>query len=86
VSGPIRGNAAKRRKLRCQLFQQAGGDCALCGRPMHWFDFTIDHKMPRVHGGGHDFDNLQAAHRMCNWRKSDTIQPTHWAPLPEGPK
>lgn len=37
------------------------------------FAVTIDHWMPQVHGGGHEYENLKLMHRRCNQLKGDMI-------------
>lgn len=52
--------------------------CYLCGGPLimseavpHPHAPTIDHVKPLAHGGAHTYDNIRAAHFICNSRKSD---------------
>jgi 5-methylcytosine-specific restriction endonuclease McrA len=53
----------------------------LCGEPLamaeqvpHPLAPTIDHVIPLARGGWHAPDNVQAAHFLCNSRKSDRPQ------------
>lgn len=34
---------------------------------------SLDHVIPLARGGSHTYDNVQLAHFVCNWRKSDTM-------------
>lgn len=38
-------------------------------RKRHPLSFEYDHRQPTARGGGNDWDNAQAAHRICNQRK-----------------
>ena len=61
--------------LRCRqeswantaIFLRDDYTCQYCG--MHSRDLTLDHVMPKHHGGGHSWDNLVSACRSCNHRK-----------------
>jgi 5-methylcytosine-specific restriction endonuclease McrA len=61
------------------VFERDGWRCRLCGgrlamkRPApHPKSPTIDHIVPLSCGGGHTYDNVQAAHYECNSRRSHT--------------
>ncbi len=45
--------------------------CQYCGRQGR--DLTIDHVVPRRHGGPHSWDNLVACCRKCNLKKADKL-------------
>ncbi len=46
--------------------------CAICGQPIYKNQkLTIDHIIPRHHGGTDDTENLQISHQICNVIKSD---------------
>lgn len=61
--------------------------CQLCGMPVDWNDYiktgetivcgdmypSIDHIKPISLGGLHSWDNIQLAHRKCNFQKSNTF-------------
>lgn len=54
--------------------------CKLCGDPLamaevvpHPLAPTIDHVLALANGGTHEPANVQAAHFLCNVRKSDRI-------------
>ena len=69
------------------LFRRDKGVCSLCGKRCDYEDYTvtrgvfiagdwypsIDHIIPLAKGGLHSWDNVQLAHRRCNWEKSDRI-------------
>jgi 5-methylcytosine-specific restriction endonuclease McrA len=54
--------------------------CAICGKELHGFDWTIDHiSAPGSGEPNHDINNLQSACRSCNGRKQDkTAQRITW--------
>lgn len=48
--------------------------CQICGGAIesrlprnHPLSATVDHRQPQADGGGHDLENLQLAHALCNW-------------------
>lgn len=69
------------------LYRRDKGRCALCGKPCNFEDYVIrdgikicgdwypsvDHIIPLARGGVHSWDNVQLAHRRCNWEKSDDL-------------
>lgn len=67
-------------RLKALVVARARGICALCGEPGAT---TADHVIPLSKGGAHVLANLQAAHGLCNRRKSDSVGPLgapsrHW--------
>jgi 5-methylcytosine-specific restriction endonuclease McrA len=66
-----------------QVFEKNNYTCQLCKYPLdmgapHNSDWapSIDHIFPLAKGGTHTYDNLQAAHRICNSYKNDKIPTT----------
>lgn len=69
------------------LYIRDKGRCAICGGHCDWDDYTVrngtkvcgdwypsvDHIIPLAKGGLHSWDNVQLAHRRCNWEKSDEV-------------
>ena len=69
------------------LYRRDKGICAICGKPCNFEDYvirdgykicgdwypSIDHIIPLAKGGLHSWDNVQLAHRRCNWEKSDSV-------------
>ena len=52
--------------------------CPYCKEPiMRQGDLSIDHIIPKAHGGTDDISNLQPMHRGCNCDKGDTIPKTN---------
>jgi hypothetical protein len=63
-----------------KLIKRDGLTCKICGLPcLYYGDYladlypTMDHIIPISKGGGHTWDNVQVAHRICNRNKSDHI-------------
>lgn len=62
-----------------EIAERDGTDCRICGegvdmslkRPESLFGPSVDHVIPRAHGGSDDPANLQLAHYWCNAVKSD---------------
>lgn len=77
---------ARKRRLtvetvyRKRVFERDGWLCQLCRRPLrrdvavpHPLAPTLDHIIPLARGGEHSYRNVQAAHFICNSRKSDSL-------------
>jgi 5-methylcytosine-specific restriction protein A len=62
-------------KLRRQLWKQQGGKCYYCGQVVSPLVGTLDHFIPRSHGGGGTANYVYACSE-CNHAKG--------AKLPEG--
>lgn len=73
-------------ELLVSLWEQQGGLCALCGKPMLRNRFeaphaqiwakqraTLDHIRPRSKGGCDARENLQLAHAHCNKIKGNKL-------------
>ena len=63
---------------RMALFARDGWVCQICSEPVDysadpqsdWYP-TLDHIVPRSHGGSDDESNLRTAHRWCNSVRGD---------------
>ncbi|ENI0651901.1 HNH endonuclease [Salmonella enterica] len=55
-------------KKNCVL-NKTNGRCAYCGAVLSNDSFTIDHVIPKHHGGNNAIENLLASCRMCNTTK-----------------
>ena len=62
------GTAARHRE---QILERDGGDCWFCGKAMG-SDCTLEHLLPRAHGGTHNLANLVLAHAACNHKAADS--------------
>ena len=51
------------------VYARYQGRCGICGDPVEFDCFTIDHIEPIARGGPHVVANLQPAHGRCNARK-----------------
>jgi 5-methylcytosine-specific restriction endonuclease McrA len=58
---------------RRSIFARDNYTCQYCGVQSR--DLTIDHIMPKRHGGGLQWENLVACCRRCNTRKGDKLLP-----------
>ena len=54
---------------RRSIFARDNFTCQYCGS--HGKDLTIDHVIPKRHGGGMQWENLVACCRRCNTKKGD---------------
>jgi len=66
-----RGAAWERTRLA--VLDRDGWICTYCHKPLEGSDATVDHLIAKNHGGTDDPDNLVAACRRCNGRKSDRV-------------
>ena len=56
---------------RDNVFNRDGGKCAYCGKTFHRDKLTIDHIIPKSHGGGNTWKNTISACKTCNNVKAD---------------
>ncbi len=56
---------------RRTVFARDGYICQYCGQPAK--DLTIDHVVPRRHGGKTSWENVVCSCRRCNMKKSDKL-------------
>ena len=68
-----------------KLIERDGLRCKICGEMCDpddhtWSEYTgpmspsIDHIIPMAKGGGHEWDNVQIAHVICNSNKGDRLE------------
>lgn len=69
---------------RRSIFARDNYTCQYCGLQSR--DLTIDHIMPKRHGGGLQWDNLVACCRKCNTRKGDKLLQNSGMKLSRNPK
>jgi 5-methylcytosine-specific restriction endonuclease McrA len=50
-------------------WEDQGGLCWLCEKPIRSRDATVDHVVPRAQGGTNARGNLVATHAKCNFAK-----------------
>lgn len=56
------------------LFEHAKAICYLCNKKIESFkDASIDHVVPKFHGGKNDVTNCRIAHRSCNSKKGSKL-------------
>ncbi len=68
------GNAERKLKARLRAERRP---CHLCHQPIDYslpardpWSFEVDHLKPKARGGAlYDYENVDAAHRICNERK-----------------
>ena len=69
---------------RRSIFARDNYTCQYCGVQSR--DLTIDHIMPKRHGGGLQWENLVACCRRCNTRKGDKLLPNSGMKLARQPR
>ncbi len=73
--------AAAKRRLRRRLWK-AKRRCHYCGRSLAFGQTTLDHVVPRSHGGRSTPDNLVPCCGECNAAKASHTGPrSEWAPV-----
>lgn len=80
MGNPRTKNGSKRKKLRERLKAERR-DCHICGCPIDYdlpaFDpmsFEVDEIIPVSRGGSpFDYNNVAAAHRICNERRGNRM-------------
>ena len=60
------------KSIRHQVYDKCGGSCGICGKPVGYETFTIDHITPLSRGGTNKIENLQVACKECNMIKSNS--------------
>jgi 5-methylcytosine-specific restriction endonuclease McrA len=77
---PRRRPSGLRRRHLGPVAERDRHQCQLCGEPVdltltppHPQSATLDHVIPRAHGGSDHRDNLQLAHLDCNEAKADML-------------
>lgn len=68
----------KRVKLRA-AWEKVKGICWICERYVPLHEATLDHVMPKSHGGRYSTRNLRVACRRCNTERG-TEPASTWAP------
>lgn len=63
----------KRKNLTKRLLEANNYICALCGEPTTLKESNIDHIIPKSKGGSDSIENLQATHKVCNFKKGNKI-------------
>ena len=58
--------------LSIRLWEANGRQCGLCGKYLEIQHLTLDHVVPKVHGGKRE-GNLLPAHSWCNNQKGDRL-------------
>ena len=69
---------------RRSIFARDNYTCQYCGVQSR--DLTIDHILPKRHGGGMQWENLVACCRRCNTRKADKLLQHSGMKLARSPK
>lgn len=51
------------------VLERDDGVCGICGGDVDPYGFDVDHIIPLARGGEHSYQNVQAAHPLCNKKK-----------------
>lgn len=69
----MRGVKIKKSQLKNRILKKTGGVCAACGRTLEYSKVTIEHFIPRYHGGTDDERNLLPLCKDCNKSKGSRL-------------
>lgn len=58
---------------RERVYENYNGKCAICGKPIKFDNFTIDHIIPLSRGGKNELSNFQSACEECNKLKGSRM-------------
>lgn len=71
---PVKKTESQRRgDRRKKIWERGNGICYLCGEPVLFAEFTIDHVIPISAGGTNNLRNLRPTHYSCNQEKGCKI-------------
>lgn len=59
--------------IRRAVYERSGGKCRLCGRPVSFDKFTVDHIVPLARGGENKIANYQCTCFDCNQIKGSRL-------------
>jgi 5-methylcytosine-specific restriction endonuclease McrA len=62
-----------KRALKLATLRECGRRCVYCATPLELESATLDHVMPRAHGGPHVAGNVVVACGRCNRLKADML-------------
>lgn len=65
--------------IRRQIYNLAEGKCQICGKPLKYESFTIDHIIPISRGGKNEPGNYRCACEKCNTYKADRLDDEMYA-------
>ena len=69
----MRGIKVQKAHVKSIKLEKTGGVCAVCGRPLVQSKVTIEHYIPKYHGGTDDERNLLPLCKSCNKSKGSRI-------------
>ena len=67
------GRRKKKKNLKSEVWSKSNGLCAKCGKAIQEGKQTIDHFIPKYHGGTDDFRNLIPLCKACNRAKGSRL-------------
>lgn len=69
----MRGVKIQKSRIKSSILEKTGGLCAVCGRALEHEKVTIEHYIPKYHGGTDDERNLLPLCKNCNKSKGSRI-------------
>ena len=69
----MRGTKIQKSQVKNRILEKTGGVCAACGRTLEYKKVTIEHFIPKYHGGTDDERNLFPLCKYCNKSKGSRI-------------
>ena len=65
----MRGIKKRKENLKDRIIEKTEGLCAVCGKKLEYGKVTIEHFIPKYHGGTDDVRNLLPLCKNCNKSK-----------------
>ena len=69
----MRGIKIRKSNVKNRILEKTGGVCAVCGRTLESGKVTIEHVIPKYHGGTDDERNLLPLCKNCNKQKGSRL-------------
>ena len=69
----MRAVKLRKSKIKDRILEKTGGVCAVCGKNLEYEKVTIEHFIPKYHGGTDDERNLLPLCKNCNKRKGSRL-------------
>ena len=69
----MRGAKIQKAQVKSRILEKTGGVCAVCGRTLAYEKVTIEHYIPKYHGGTDDERNLLPLCKNCNKSKGSRV-------------
>ncbi|MEH2245410.1 HNH endonuclease [Nostoc sp.] len=72
-------NTKQKRNKKQQLSDFYGSNCWWCRQNIPQERLTIEHLLPKSHGGSNSFENLRLSCFQCNNTRGNSLYPPLWS-------